>query len=61
MKAMLVMTSFVTRVIVEDNATEDNIIFHATNKIVDQVLNEFDENIEEICSDLEQPYNPEIE
>jgi hypothetical protein len=58
-KAMLVYSSFVTRVIVDENASDDEIIQATKAKLVNQVTNELGDNVESIGYDFEVPYNPE--
>jgi hypothetical protein len=53
--AKLVYYSFVTRVIVDENATEEEIIQASKTKMLDKVKNELGENIEEIIDDEECP------
>lgn len=57
MKAKLVYTSFLTRVVVDDNATDEQIIDMARPKLVEQVRTELTENLEEIVDDEECPYD----
>jgi hypothetical protein len=57
--AKLVYMSMVTRVIVDEDATEDQIIQASKNSFVEKVLNELGENLEEIVDDEEVPYDPE--
>lgn len=57
MKAVLVMTSFVTRVIVEDTATDDEIILAAQYKHQINITEEFSNNVENILLDSEQMYD----
>lgn len=60
MKAMLVMASFMTRVVVEDNATEEEIILSAHDNFRDVINNgTIGDNIESIEIDDECPYNEE--
>jgi hypothetical protein len=54
--AKLVYTSFVTRVIVDENATDDEIISVAKYKLHDIIIDEFSENLEKIVDDTECPY-----
>ena len=61
MKAVLVMTSFVTRVIVSDGATEEQIINVAKQKHRNNIELDFGSCIEEIMPDEEVPYNPETD
>lgn len=55
--AKLVCVSFVTRVIVDENATLDEIMNEARPKLINKVLNELSENLEDVIEDKEQPYN----
>lgn len=57
--AKLVYMSMVTRVIVDEDATEDQIIQASKNSFIEKVLNELGENLEEITDDEEVPYDPE--
>lgn len=59
--AKLVYTSFLTRVIVEDNANDDMVIAATKIKLLGQVNNELTENLEKIVDDTECPYNPETD
>lgn len=59
--AKLVVTTFVTRVIVDENATHEEIINEARPKLVNQVLNELSENLEDVIEDKEVPFNPEFD
>jgi len=59
--AKLVCVSFVTRVVVDENATLDEIINEARPKLVDKVLNELSENLEDVIEDKEVPYDSEID
>ena len=61
MKAKLVTVNFTTRVIVEDNATEEEILVAAKLKVVDKVINELGENLEDILDDTVCPYDPETD
>jgi hypothetical protein len=66
-KAKLVTYSFMTRVIVDESHTEDEIIRMSKHKIFEKVKNELGENLEEIVDDEECPFgtfdtdNPTIE
>jgi hypothetical protein len=53
--AKLVYYSFVTRVVVEDDATQEDIIRESKRKILEKVNNELSENLEEIIDDEECP------
>ena len=58
MKAKLVMTSFVTRVIVQDDATNEDIINKARHRLQNNLESEYNENVEVIMDDLEEPWEP---
>ena len=49
----------VTRVIVDEDATEEQIINVAQYKFMDKVQTELCENLENIVDDVECPYDPE--
>jgi len=53
--AKLVYYSFVTRVVVEDDATQEDIIRESKRRILEKVNNELGENLEEIIDDEECP------
>jgi hypothetical protein len=57
--AKLVYVSMVTRVIVDEDATEEQIINVAQYKFMDKVQTELCENLENIVDDVECPYDPE--
>jgi hypothetical protein len=61
MKAKLVTISFIRRVVVEDNATEDEMILKAINKIRELDDIEMMENFEKVEDDIEYPFDPEID
>jgi hypothetical protein len=54
--AKIVLVSFMTRVIVDEHATEEEIINAARPKIAEKVAAELGENIEEIYDDEECPF-----
>ncbi len=56
MKSMLVSINPMVRVVVADNATEEQIIESARRKMMESLFFEFTEHIEEIKEDLEVPY-----
>lgn len=58
MKAKLVYCSFMTRVVVPDDATEDQVIEKAKDNLFEKVRNDLHENIEEVIDDEEVPYDP---
>ncbi len=55
--AKLVITNIVTRVIVEDNATKDQILNAAKVLIIESINEDLEQHVEEIMDDTEQPYN----
>ena len=59
--AKMVVASFITRVVVEDTATYEEILDAAKLRIADKVQTEFDENIESVFDDAEMPYCPDID
>lgn len=59
MKAKLVLWSPVTRVIVPDDATEEEIMKAAKDKFFEKLRDEYLENIEDVIDDEECPYDPE--
>ncbi len=54
--AKLVLCSLMTRVIVEENATEDEIIRASRDKFIDVISTSLGDNIESIENDVECPY-----
>jgi len=61
MKAKLVYCSFVTRVVVPDDATEEQIIDLSRSNFIEKIWNDLSENIEEIIDDEEVPYNSKVD
>ncbi len=59
--AKLVSIVMTTRVIVEDNTPEDELIEKAIIRLSERICEEGRENIESIKDDLECPYNPEFD
>lgn len=55
--AKLVYSTFVTRVIVDENATEEEILEATKSKLMDQVKYDLSDNLEEIKDDLDVPYS----
>lgn len=55
--AKLVTITMKTRVIVDENASEEQIIEQASIKMLEKIQHEFNENIESICEDTECPYD----
>jgi hypothetical protein len=53
----LVYVSLMTRVVVDDNATDEQIVEAARSKFIDKVTNELFENLEDIVDDTECPYD----
>ena len=54
--AKLVRVSLVTRVIVDADASESDILIQSQMKFIEQIANEIHENLEEIVDDTECPY-----
>lgn len=54
--AKLVRVSLVTRVIVDADASETDILIQSQMKFIEQITNEIQENLEEIVDDTECPY-----
>ena len=59
--AKLVYISLATRVVVDENATEDEILNAARSKFIVKVQEGLGENLEEILDDTECPYEPEFD
>lgn len=59
--AKLVYVSLVTRVVVDENATENQIIAAAKPKLIYKIVDEILEHIEDIEDDTECPYDPEYD
>lgn len=59
--AKLVCASFMTRVIVEHDATDEEIIAAAKPNIAAVVWTDLGDNLESIEDDEECPYNPETD
>jgi hypothetical protein len=57
-KALLVAASFLTRVVVDENATEQEIMEKAALNISEKATTEFSDNLEYIELDTECPYDP---
>ena len=57
--AKLVTITMMTRVIVDENASESDIIELASIRMSEKIQHEFNENLESIVDDTECPYNPE--
>lgn len=55
--AKLVTVSLVTRVIMEDSATDEQIMEVAKPRFVDKITTELGEHLESIDDDTECPYN----
>jgi hypothetical protein len=54
--AKLVYVSMVTRVIVDENSSETDILIQAQSKFIEKIENEIHEHLEEIIDDEECPY-----
>jgi hypothetical protein len=59
--AKLVTITMTTRVIVDENASESDVIEQASIKMSEKIQHEFNENLESICEDTECPYDPEYD
>jgi hypothetical protein len=59
--AKLVTITMKTRVIVDENASESDVIEQASIKMSEKIQHEFNENLESICEDTECPYDPEYD
>jgi len=59
--AKLVECSLMTRVVVDENATEDEIIASSRARFIDIINTSLGDNIEEIYDDEECPYNEKEE
>ena len=59
--AKLVLWSPMTRVVVDEDATYDEIVEAAKQKFRDKLVWEYEANIEEVLDDEECPYDPEEE
>ncbi len=58
---MLITVSLMTRVVVDKDATEKDILEKARDKFIVKVHSELGENLEEIVEDTECPYDPETD
>ena len=59
--AKLVLVSFMTRVVVDETATDEQILDLARPKFLEKVIHELHENLEEIKDDTEMPYDEAVE
>ncbi len=59
--AKLVRVMVTTRVIVDDNASEDEIMETALPRLLDNLQTNAFENIEDIVDDTEVPYDPDMD
>ena len=59
--AKLVYVSLATRVVVDENATEDEIIEMAKDRLIDNIKTCLGENIDSIEDDTEVLYDPEFD
>lgn len=59
--AKLVLWSPITRVVVDEDATYDEIVEAARERFREKANSEYYENIEDVIDDLEMPYDPAIE
>ena len=56
--AKLVTITMKTRILVDENASESDIIELASIKMSEKIQYEFNENLESIEDDIECPYDP---
>jgi hypothetical protein len=59
--AKLVRVMITTRIIVDDNASEKEIMEIALPRLLDNLYTNAFENIEEIVDDTEVPYDPDMD
>ena len=59
--AKLVRVMITTRIIVDDNASEEEIMEIALPMLLDNLYTNAFENIEEIVDDTEVPYDPDMD
>lgn len=59
--AKLVLVSLMTRVVVDDNATDESILDSARSNFIDKVRTELGENLESIVDDTECPYEEDFD
>ena len=59
--AKLVRVIITTRIIVDDNASEEEIMEIALPRLLDNLYTNAFENIEEIVDDTEVPYDPDMD
>lgn len=55
--AKLVYVSLMTRVVVDENATEEEIVEASKKNLLAKISNDLHENVEEVIDDEEMPYN----
>jgi hypothetical protein len=59
--AKLVSVTLMTRVVVDENATEQDILELAIPKLSEKLMDEPFEHIEDIVDDIECPYDPDFD
>jgi hypothetical protein len=59
--AKLVYVSLVTRVIVDENASDTEILMKAQSKFIEKIENEIHEHLESIEDDTECPYDENLD
>lgn len=59
--AKLVYVSMMTRVIVDEDATDEQILEAAKPRLIDTVQTQLGENLEDIVDDTECPYDPALD
>lgn len=57
MKAILVTNSFITRVIIPDEASQDEIIRRTEHKFKQNMSRDFSQSFQEVKMDTEMPYD----
>jgi uncharacterized protein YbcI len=57
--AKLVYVSLATRVVVDENATDEQILEAARANFIEKIQTELSEHLEEIIDDEECPYEPQ--
>ncbi len=59
--AKLVYVSLATRVVVDEDATQEQILEAAKHRFIDKLQTELGENLEDIVDDTECPYDPDMD
>ncbi len=61
MKAKLVYCSLMTRVVVDDDATDEQITELAKDRLINTIRTSLGDNIEDIVDDEEFPFDPDFD